>query len=462
MYMIKRNKNYIRRVTLFVLAFLFLFIAGNALAYQVRLVYLKSGNVQINNPEISQIFYDELRGQPRDYLVDSSEDFELYVNLLAPDPANRDGRYSMDIVSLNNKEQNLIFSTALIDEQNWQEFYEPFSRDYYLKGPEFFEQVPAGKYKIEIYSKASKLPEVIGGPDKDPGDNQGKYVLVVGKKEVYTIQSILNIYWQLPLLKLTFLKTSVLQFFLTPFGIAGVGSIGALLIFLAFIYYLVGFVKEAIKHSRAKTLLLTSAGMAPMNDEIIKLLQKPAYDITVAFITTATKPSENKDYAQRDLDIMAEMGFNVEKVDIEGKKEAELMKLLELKDIIFVEGGNTFYLLKAMRECNFEKVIRKLLKLGKVYIGVSAGSIVAGRTIKTAGWKNVDKNIVGLKNLKGLNLVPFDIFVHYQSEHAEIIKQEIKNPINRLKKLKIITDEQAILVQGKEVDIIGEGEAVII
>ena len=64
------------------------------------------------------------------------------------------------------------------------------------------------------------------------------------------------------------------------------------------------------------------------------------------------------------------MGFNVEEIDIEGKTEAEVMKLLELKDIIFVEGGNTFYLLKAMRECNFEKVIRKLLKEGKVYIGV--------------------------------------------------------------------------------------------
>ena len=63
------------------------------------------------------------------------------------------------------------------------------------------------------------------------------------------------------------------------------------------------------------------------------------------------------------------------------------MKLLELKDIIFVEGGNTFYLLKAMRACNFEKIIRKLLKEGKVYIGASAGSIVAGKTIKTAGWK---------------------------------------------------------------------------
>ncbi|MCX6719863.1 MAG: Type 1 glutamine amidotransferase-like domain-containing protein [Candidatus Staskawiczbacteria bacterium] len=273
--------------------------------------------------------------------------------------------------------------------------------------------------------------------------------------------SILDFYWQLPLLKVTFFKTSVLQFFLTPFGIAGIGAVGGFLILLALIYYIVGVIRQFIKHNQAKTLLLTSSGMQ-MKGEIMKLLQKPAYDITVAFITTAAKPEENLEYVKTDWTVMKdEMGFNVEEVDIDGKTESQVMKLLELKDIIFVEGGNTFYLLKSMRECNFEKIIRKLLKQGKVYIGESAGSIVAGKTIQTAEWYG-DENKVGLKNLKGLNLVPFDIVCHYTSENVEIIKQKIKNPKKRAKKLRIITDQQAILVQGNEVDLIGEGGAIIL
>lgn len=444
--------------------FVFLFLAGyllgpgNVSANLPRVVYLQSGNVQINNPETSQAFYDDLKGKSRYYFIDSSRDFELYVNLLVPNPENKDGRYSADIFDNQGKKIYSVDGGSF----DWQEFYEPFGRDYYLKGPEFSKQVLAGKYKIEVYSKDPKSLSATGSQVKGIGDNQGKYVLAIGKKEFYNIQSILNLYWQLPLLKVTFFKTSVLQFFLTPIGIAGIGVIGATLILLALINYLVGLIKGIIRHNLAKTLLLTSAGMQ-MKNEIIKLLQKPAYDVMVAFITTAAKPQENIDYLQRDWRIMRdEMGFNIEEVDIEGKTESQVMKLLELKDIIFVEGGNTFYLLKAMRACNFEKVIRKLLKWGKVYIGASAGSIVAGRTIKTAGWKNADKNIVGLKNLKGLNLVPFDIFVHYQPEHAETIKQQIKNPKKRAKKLRILTDEQAILVQGKEVSLIGSGEAVII
>jgi len=426
------------------LAFVFLIVAGTALAHQPNLVYLKTGSVQIDNPEISRAFYDELKGSPKDYYIDSDKDFELYINLLVPAFENPKGRYSANVFSIEDNKEDLILSTDVLS-TGWQEYYEEFGRDYYLKGPELDWQAKAGKYKIEVFSQ----------------DNLGKYVLAVGKKEVFDVQSVLNIYWQLPLLKLTFFKTDVLQFFLTPFGIAGVGAVGGLLIFFALVYWIVGTVKTFVKHNQAKTLLLTSDGMQ-MKNEIIKLLQKPAYNITVAFISTAAKPKNDITYLRNDWIIMSEeMGFNVEEVDIEGKTESQVMALIRLKDIIFVEGGNTFYLLKAMRACNFEKIIRKLLKQGKVYIGASAGSIVAGKTIQTAGWYG-DENSVKLKNLKGLNLVPFDIFVHYQPEHAELIKQKIKSPRKRAKKLKILTDGQAILVQGKETVLIGQGEAVIL
>jgi dipeptidase E len=207
-------------------------------------------------------------------------------------------------------------------------------------------------------------------------------------------------------------------------------------------------------------MLLTSSGM-DMREEIIKLLTKPAYDITVAFIATASKPEENKDYVHRDLAIMKEVGFNVEEFDIEGKTQHQVMDFLKIKDIIFVEGGNTFYLLKAMRNCNFEKVIRKLLKQGIVYIGVSAGSIVAGKTIETAEWYS-DENIAKMRNLKGLGLVPFNIFCHYDPRFDQIIKIKIKNPKKRAQKLRILTDGQAILVQGNEGALIGKGEQVTV
>jgi dipeptidase E len=411
---------------------------------QIETAYLQKGDIQISNPEISKVYYDELKGSPREFFITSYKDFDLYLNLSVPEAANRDGRYSANVFLINGSKEDMILSTDALS-SSWQEYYDSIGRDYYLKGPELEKQVLAGKYRIEIFSQ----------------DNQGKYVLAVGKNDEFALMPFLNAYWQIPLLKIQFLKTSVLQFFLTPYGIGAIVAIGFLLVLIALLYYLIGSTREIMRHSQAKTLLLTSAGMQ-MKGEIIKLLQKPAYDITVAFISTAAKPLENLDFLKKDWNIMRdEMGFNLEEVDIEGKTKSEVMRLLAPKDIIFVEGGNTFYLLKAMRKCGFVKIMRKLLKSGKVYIGSSAGSMVAGRSIKAAGWKNGDRNFVKLMNLRGLNLVPFDVFVHYLPEHAEIIKKKLPFKWQR-KKLSILTDEQAILVQGREVSLIGKGQKIIV
>jgi len=435
-----------------------------ATMHQPRLIFSKQGDIQVVDPEISQAFYDELKGNPRNYFISSDKDFELYLNLLVPVAENRNGKYSAKVFLVEDDK-----STQLEEldgnSVEWKEYYEEFGRDYYMKGPELDKIMRAGKYRIEVFSfnpAVSDIQAVSLTPDLiTQKGNQGKYVLAVGKKEVFDAMSILNVYWQLPLLKISFFKTDPLQFFLTPFGIAAVGAIGALLIILAIFYYLIGIIRQFIKHNQAKTLLLTSAGMQ-MKGEIIKLLQKPAYDITVAFISTAAKPQQDLEYLRKDWNIMRdEMGFNLVEIDIEGKTEKEVYDLIKAKDIIYVEGGNTFYLLNAMRRCNFEKIIRKLLKEGKVYIGSSAGSIVVGRTIKSAEWYG-DEKPANFKNLKGLNLVPFDIFCHYNTDYSEIIKQKIKNPKKRAKDLKIITDDQAILVQGKEVSLIGKGDAVVV
>ena len=41
-----------------------------------KLVYSQSGDIQIANPETAQEFYDELKGKPRDYFINSDKSFE--------------------------------------------------------------------------------------------------------------------------------------------------------------------------------------------------------------------------------------------------------------------------------------------------------------------------------------------------------------------------------------------------
>lgn len=83
---------------------------------------------------------------------------------------------------------------------------------------------------------------------------------------------------------------------------------------------------------------------------------------------------------------------------------------LDEADALFAGGGNTFRLLKRLRDLELLDPIRDRVKRGVLsYIGSSAGSNIAGPTIRTTN----DMPIVECPSLTALGLVPFQINTHY-------------------------------------------------
>jgi dipeptidase E len=82
---------------------------------------------------------------------------------------------------------------------------------------------------------------------------------------------------------------------------------------------------------------------------------------------------------------------------------------IDAAEAVFVGGGNTFRLLRALHDLGLLAPLRARVLAGMPYLGASAGINVAGPTIRTTN----DMPIVEPHGFDALDLVPFQINPHY-------------------------------------------------
>lgn len=111
-------------------------------------------------------------------------------------------------------------------------------------------------------------------------------------------------------------------------------------------------------------------------------------------------------YAAKATERFAAMGYEMRSAHA----AAEPREAVAEANAIFIGGGNTFRLLKALQDLELIDPIRQRIRSGAPYIGSSAGSNVAGPTIKTTK----DMPIVQPRSFDALGLVPFQISPHFQ------------------------------------------------
>ena len=198
-------------------------------------------------------------------------------------------------------------------------------------------------------------------------------------------------------------------------------------------------------------LLLTSAGLSTdsIKAELMRFAAVSPEKLTVAFVATAGDVEMDRGYQDSERAEIRELGFSIVECDL---KESSCREILAKADIIWISGGNTFYLLHWVRESGCEELIKELVKAGKPYVGVSAGSIIAGVSIVSASWKGVDDpRVVNLDSLDAMSLFDGLIFPHYLDKWAFIIEKEKKALSNKLYCLK---DQEAISVDGEIVTVL--------
>lgn len=213
-------KTFQKIAVLFLLA---LFLApALALAHQPRIT--ESRLTQVPDPEISKAYYGKLTGEPDVYVIEASEPFDLYINVLVPDIAGQ----KKDVSAVVLKDGAQI---ALLDGPNfeWKRFYEPFGADSYWMGPEYKARSEAGTYEVRVWSS----------------NNDSKYSLAIGETEAFDTRETLNALTIIPELKKNFFDESPIGFIVSPFG-------WGLIIAMYLLSVIVGLIYRAILKRYAK------------------------------------------------------------------------------------------------------------------------------------------------------------------------------------------------------------------
>jgi dipeptidase E len=127
--------------------------------------------------------------------------------------------------------------------------------------------------------------------------------------------------------------------------------------------------------------------------------------VTAVFIPYAAVTFSFDDYEKKVSERFREVGHDI----ISIHRFTDPVEAIRNASAIVVGGGNTWKLLKMIRENDLIEPVREKVLAGTPYVGWSAGSNVACPTIRTTN----DMPITEPDSFSSFNLVPFQINPHY-------------------------------------------------
>lgn len=175
-----------------------------------------------------------------------------------------------------------------------------------------------------------------------------------------------------------------------------------------------------------KRLFLTSEVQYVANDIAKKLgdeVKKQAVFITT---TINDKPRSDLGWHYANKASMEKVGIRFDMYNIAGKTKEQIHSDLSEYQIMYVEGGNSYYLLQEAQKNNFGAYVKQRVEGGMIYIGTSAGSVIVGPDIEPVRRDETTPLAPDLKGTKAFNIVNFVILPHWGGEEYRKLYDEYR------------------------------------
>ena len=174
----------------------------------------------------------------------------------------------------------------------------------------------------------------------------------------------------------------------------------------------------------------------------------------VTFIPTASIVEKVDFFVAAARKALEKMGLIIDVLEISSASEEEIKSKLRENDYIYVSGGNTFYLLQELQRTGADKLIIEEVNKGKLYIGESAGAIIASNNIEYAKGMDSVKKAPNLQDYNALGLVEFYPLPHFNSFPFKKAVQKIIDTYSSELDFAIIGNHDAITVQKNKMEIV--------
>ena len=202
-----------------------------------------------------------------------------------------------------------------------------------------------------------------------------------------------------------------------------------------------------------KLFLASSAG-EPDTIEKLREMLGGFENKKIAYIPTASNGDSDWEYWKVKEDgtwkLVNTLKAIVKPVVLENYRDESVIKELEGQDVLWFAGGMAGYLMYWARRCKLDIHIKSLLDKGALYVGSSAGSMVAGQSLQICGWDFVDRER-GAEGIEPMKLVDFDIYPHFKDELLPKIKEKYSG-----RKIYLLKDGEEIIIDGDTLRVIGE------
>jgi dipeptidase E len=205
---------------------------------------------------------------------------------------------------------------------------------------------------------------------------------------------------------------------------------------------------------RSRLFLISSNLALPHFTAVVSNLARGAKRAVVVTTAEPKLKERNRNAMLAHETLLAAGVPSVEFFDFDSRASTDLAAF----DLVYLAGGNPYYLLQRVRETGVDAIIEGMIAAGRPFIGSSAGALLLGPSLNVVPVFDTSVPDLGCRNPTALGIVPFTVLPHtnrWKARFADYAARVAAAAVLCRSEILEIADDEGLLIDGDTVTRIG-------